>query len=132
MEKTMIALKYVGLKLDGERAFQQETGIEWFPGSRHEVTAAMAAKMLKHPDVFAEDDEPAKAANPVTKPQSEDAALKEVIATLAPVADAGTSAAGLDSLDRAGLHALAKELGVKVHHNAGAETVRTAIEAAQK
>lgn len=49
----MTKLKYVGLKEGGERAFQEETGIEWLPGSEHDVTPAQAAKMLKHPDVFA-------------------------------------------------------------------------------
>lgn len=122
----MIELKYVGLKLDGERAFQQETGIEWFPGSQHAVTEDMAAKMLKHPDVFEEVEEPAKVAKP-TQPQSEDAALKEASPKLE-----SSAAVDIDTLDRAGLHAKAKELGVKVHHNAGAETVRKAIEAAQK
>ena len=38
----------------------------------------------------------------------------------------------LDGLDAAALHALAKERGVKVHHNAGADKVRAALrEAAQ-
>ncbi len=49
----MTKLKYVGLKESGERAFKEETGIEWHPGSEHDVTPAHAAKMLKHPDVFA-------------------------------------------------------------------------------
>lgn len=52
----MTQLKYVGLKQDGERAFMQETGIEWMPGSSHDVTPELAVKMLKHPDVFALDD----------------------------------------------------------------------------
>lgn len=34
---------------------------------------------------------------------------------------------GLDDLDRAQLHALAKERGVAVHHLAGAEKVRAAL-----
>lgn len=49
----MTKLKYVGLKLDGERAFKEETGLEWFPGSVHDVPTNLAVKMLKHPDVFA-------------------------------------------------------------------------------
>jgi len=34
---------------------------------------------------------------------------------------------GLDDLDRAQLHALAKERGVAVHHMAGADKVRAAL-----
>lgn len=49
----MTKLKYVGLKLDGERAFKEKTGIEWFPGTVEDVPAALATDMLKHPDVFA-------------------------------------------------------------------------------
>lgn len=49
----MTKLKYVGLKKDGERAFQDKTGIEWFPGTVEDVPAALATQMLKHPDVFA-------------------------------------------------------------------------------
>lgn len=38
---------------------------------------------------------------------------------------------GLDELDRASLHELAKERGVKVHHMAGADKVREALRASQ-
>ena len=38
----------------------------------------------------------------------------------------------LAALDKEALHALAKERGVKVHHNAGAETVRKALAEAQQ
>jgi hypothetical protein len=37
------------------------------------------------------------------------------------------SADGLDEMDRAQLHALAKERGVAVHHLAGADRVRAAL-----
>lgn len=37
----------------------------------------------------------------------------------------------LQSMDRAALHALAKERGVKVHHAAGADKVREALRAAE-
>lgn len=49
----MTKLQYVGQKKDGERAFKDKTGIEWFPGTVAEVPADLAADMLKHPDVFA-------------------------------------------------------------------------------
>jgi hypothetical protein len=38
---------------------------------------------------------------------------------------------GLDAMDREQLHALAKERGVKVHHMAGAEKLRTALRDAE-
>lgn len=49
----MTKIAYVGLKKDGESAFQSETGILWIPGSVEEVNPAVAKKMLNHPDVFA-------------------------------------------------------------------------------
>lgn len=49
----MVKIKYVGAKTDGERAFKEKTGIEWFPGDVKEVSEAHAAEMLRHPDVFA-------------------------------------------------------------------------------
>lgn len=52
----MTQIKYVGVKLNGERAFKEDTGIEWMPGDSHDVKPDIAAKMLKHPDVFALDD----------------------------------------------------------------------------
>ena len=51
-------IKYVGQKLDGERAFMEVTQLEWFPGDSHEVSDAHAEKMLQYPGVFAMDDEP--------------------------------------------------------------------------
>lgn len=45
--------KYIGLKKDGERAFREKTGIEWMPGSVHDVTDAEAiAEMRKHPTMW--------------------------------------------------------------------------------
>lgn len=41
------------------------------------------------------------------------------------------SADDLESMDKAQLHALAKERGVKVHHLAGADKVREALRAAE-
>jgi hypothetical protein len=49
----MPRLLYVGLKQAGERAFMDKTGIEWFPGSSHDVSDAHAALMLQHADVWA-------------------------------------------------------------------------------
>lgn len=52
----MTKIKYVGVKEDGETAFAAETGIaRWMRGDSHEIPAPLAAKLLKHPDVFAED-----------------------------------------------------------------------------
>lgn len=122
-------IKYVGLKEDGEAAFSNETQITWLPGSVQDVPLAIAQRMLKHPDVFAVDNEPltgeqikplgladAKAFDPVQPPNkiqlADDTFLK------------------LDGLDKATLHAVAKENGVDVHHNAGADKVIAALVAA--
>lgn len=48
----MVKIKYVGAKKDGERAFKEKTGIEWFPGDVKDVGNEHAAEMLRHPDVF--------------------------------------------------------------------------------
>jgi hypothetical protein len=48
----MIRIKYVGAKIDGERAFKELTGIEWMPPDENDVQDAHAEMMLKHPDVF--------------------------------------------------------------------------------
>jgi hypothetical protein len=57
----MKTLAYIGLKIDGERAFQERTGIEWMPGSEHEVKDEDAEVMLKHTDVWKEVPPTAKA-----------------------------------------------------------------------
>jgi hypothetical protein len=45
--------KYVGQKADGERAFMDKTGIEWFPGDEKEVDHKEAvALMLQHQTVW--------------------------------------------------------------------------------
>lgn len=43
---------YKGVKLDGETAFKDETRITWYPGDVNEIEPGVAAKMLKHPDIF--------------------------------------------------------------------------------
>lgn len=58
----MTKLKYVGAKTDGERAFKEKTGIEWFPGTVENVPAALASEMLRHADVFALADDQTPAA----------------------------------------------------------------------
>jgi hypothetical protein len=141
-------IKYVGVKPDGETAFKSETGVTWFPGTCEDVTVAMAAKMLKHPDVFAEADTAvARPAAPVTlQPLAKatagtidaaalaGAAISQSI-TLAPGAVVGKEALApaqpdLDTLTREELHALAKARGIKVHHSSGAASVKAAILAA--
>lgn len=45
--------RYVGQKTDGERAFRELTGIEWFPGDVKDVENPEAcAQMVKHPTVW--------------------------------------------------------------------------------
>lgn len=112
-------IKYVGVKEDGETAFSRETGITWFPGASEDVPVALAVKMLKHPDVFAEDT--AEAAAP-TAPVT----LQPLAPTLAP-GEAKPSTDPLDAMTREELHALAKERGIKVHHSSGAAAVIKAI-----
>jgi hypothetical protein len=118
-------IKYVGVKLDGETAFASESGIAvWLHGDAHEVKGAVAAKMLKHPDVFALD-EAIKAAEPV-----------QVAKVAEPVvmAETGIPATGLtplESMTKEQLQELAKAKDIKVHHNAGIETLIKAIKAAE-
>ena len=50
----MKRLEYVGLKQDGERAFKERTGIEWFPGDTKDVAEDVATEMLRHTDVWRE------------------------------------------------------------------------------
>lgn len=74
-----VKLNYVGRKTDGERAFKEETGIEWMPGDSHLVDAKIAARMVKHPDVWALSED---------QPAALDAAIKAV-GSQAAVAGAG-------------------------------------------
>lgn len=62
----------------------------------------------------------------VTKPMQAAPAAVEP-APSAVTAQADDSGDGLEALDKDQLHALAKERGVKVHHMAGADKVRTAL-----
>lgn len=110
-------IKYVGAKPDGETAFSDKTGITWHPGDVHEVKEAVAAAMLKHPDVFAIDAVevvPTKADAPIS----------------ASITLADGSVVALDALDKEALHALAKEQGVAIHHAAGSAKVVEALVAA--
>jgi hypothetical protein len=85
----MPKLRYVGTKADGERAFEDKTKIVWMPGSVHEVSAAHAALMLPHTDVWDLVDE-AKEAERLRA--AADAAASEA-ARLAAEADAAQKAA---------------------------------------
>jgi hypothetical protein len=97
----MVNIKYVGVKADGERAFKDDTGIEWFAGDVHEVSEENAAKMLRHPDVFVQVDgepvEPAPAPklNAVSADQDEvdDAAIAREEAAKKAKADAASKPA---------------------------------------
>jgi hypothetical protein len=111
-------IKYVGVKLDGETAFANESGVAlWLEGDSHEVKDAVAAKMLKHPDVFALD-EAIKAAEPVPVTEQGEPVI--------PAEDAE-----LLSMTKEQLQDLAKSKDLKVHHNAGIETLIKAIKAAE-
>lgn len=110
----MPKIKYVGVKEDGETAFSREPGAPavWMPGDSFDVSEALAKKMLQHPDVFAADEAAAAAADTGsnTGPETSNEVVDE-----------------FTGLDKAALHALAKERGVEVHHNAKAETVAKAL-----
>lgn len=151
----MAKIKYVGLKQDGETAFSRETGITWFPGVSEEVPDGIAKRMLNHPDVFELDAAqvaakpgkvtlqpmaPAVATTPVpTLPATEPITETQVSTdpaniTLVPGQEVKPAEQAIDlaAMDKEALHALAKERGVKVHHNAGADTVRKALTEAQQ
>lgn len=123
----MPKIKYVGLKTAGEQAFIEDTKLEWFPGDSHEVSAAHAEKMIKHPDVFALADEPVGLADAkpaaVTPPPTD-----KVVCTLIELPDG--SPLDIAGMDKAALQALAKTHGVDVHHSAGAAKVAEALQAA--
>ncbi|MFZ2306838.1 MAG: hypothetical protein WAW73_17465 [Rhodoferax sp.] len=131
-------LKYVGLKVNGSTAFKAQTGITWLPGDCHEVKDDIAAKMLKHPDVFALD-----AGGTAALKAAEAPAIDTSGITLAPGGKVETTQSTsiklkdgavvvLDGMEKAELHALAKTHGVKIHHQAGAAKVIEALQAAFK
>jgi hypothetical protein len=121
LEITMTTtFKYIGQK-DVERAFEEDTGIAWLPGEEHEIKdEAIANKMKKYDGVWQVVE---------TKP----AGLAD--AKIGTRTTETTAVDGKDvdmtAMDKAQLHALAKTLGVVVHANAGADTVRVAIIASQ-
>jgi len=106
-------IKYVGSKDDGETAFSREPGAPaiWLKGDSHEVSETLAKRMLQHPDVFAMDDDSAIKAKDKPKANQE-------------------TADEFSGLTKEQLHAMAKELGVEVHHAAGAAKVTEALRAA--
>ena len=151
-------IKYVGTKEGGETAYSTLTGIaRWMIGDVLDVDAKHVGQLLQHPDVFALADEPeAPTPVPAAKPLAEGLVAQGVAPapapapSAAPPASAAASAASpspppgteqtsitvngevkeLDELGKAELHALAKELGVVVHHAAGRAKVIDALVAA--
>jgi hypothetical protein len=119
--KMTTTFKYIGQK-DVERAFEEDTGIAWLPGEEHEIKdEAIANKMKKYDGVWqVVETKPAGLADAkIGTGKSIDFSFidgKEVDMT---------------AMDKTQLHAIAKTMGVVVHANAGADTVRTAIIAAQ-
>jgi hypothetical protein len=106
-------IKYVGLKQKCT-AFLAETGITWTPGSAYDVDEKMAAKMLRHPDVFAvAEDEmpPAPTAAPTPEPTAAPAGV-----TLAPGAAVPTLPVVdmLDAMSDEAVRAYAKDQGLKI------------------
>lgn len=129
-------IKYVGVKTDGETAFIGDTGITWMPGDSHPVadriTVALATRMLQHPDVFALDDEETPRVT-LQPHQPTPAASTVTTSAAAPGSNVIKTPAGevnLDGKTAEELRALAKELDVKVHFNAGIPKVTEALLAA--
>ena len=118
-------IKYVGVKLDGETAFAGESGVAlWRTGDAHEIKDGVATKMLKHPDVF-ELDEDIKVAEPVQVVKvAEPVIVSEVVIP-------ALGLTPLESMSKEQLQELAKSKNIKVHHNAGIETLIKAIKAAE-
>lgn len=116
--------EYIGLKTDGERAFKEKTGIEWMPGSVHDVTDAdTCAEMLKHPTIWKPvNSGTVKLANaqktPVsTGPVSDDDLTDQAEAAERAKKAAASAAAGSDPLagmDDAAVRAFAKAKGLKI------------------
>lgn len=118
-------IKYVGQKVDGERAFEAETQIVWFPGSSHPITdKKVLEKMLQHPGVFAEDTETqapglSAVAGPAVAITTESQAAK----ALDPI-----TVEQMADLDDAALRELAEAHGLKKpHHTKKGDALREAI-----
>lgn len=52
MTTSMVCLRYIGTKTDGERAYEDKTGLVWMPGSKHTVSVEHADLLCQHPDVW--------------------------------------------------------------------------------
>lgn len=92
-------LEYIGLKTDGERFLQEQTGIEWMPGSVHEVTANHAQMFLAHPTIW-------KAIEQAQLSEAKTPAPKQVDSTIPEWAikgiDAGLTDEQLESIAKVG------------------------------
>jgi len=93
-------LEYIGLKKDGERHLIEQTGIEWMPGSSHEVEARLAHKFLEHPTVWrrAEDQTTLATAAPKVVAKADPGIPSWAVQGI----DAGLSDEQLESLAQAG------------------------------
>lgn len=136
----MTAIKYIGkkpVKTDNVAG----TGTVWNgPGDVQNVDKPEAvAKLLAHTGIWVREEAEAKpvalseVTNTAPKPPETKAPTENTAGlTLAPgttVTDAANPLAGIDTMEAPELHALAKKLGVNVHHAAGAAKVREALRA---
>lgn len=117
---------YIGLKTDGERAFREKTGIEWMPGSAHDVTDAdVCAEMLKHPTIWKPvgkaDVSLAGAKNPLAfngpltdddVTDAEDVAKKDKLAAATAATQAQNTGDPFAGMDDKAVRAYAKDNGV--------------------
>jgi hypothetical protein len=114
-------IKYVGLK-DFEDAFSRESGVTWGPGVEHDIADEdLAARMLKHPDVFAVADDSVKELEEQGAPAQdtpEDQPQKPQF-----VMQTEEGALVLDFLDKDTLKQLAKEADISVG-NSGPDKIR--------
>ena len=124
-------IKYVGVK-DFEDAFVNETGLTWGPGVEHDISdESLAARMLKHPDVFAEAGDSVKEPEqPAADESAEDAPATEGLPAQEDqpqkpqfVMQTEEGALVLDFLDKDTLKQLAKEADIAVG-NSGPDKIR--------
>ena len=116
-------IKYIGQKTDGETAFIAETQITWMPDAEHDIPAAVAERMLNHPDVFALADATSSA------PAAEDKPADTGTDTQWATAPDGKHLL-LSDMSKEQLHECAKQYGVKLHPMTGAPKAIEALQAA--
>lgn len=125
----MPKIKYVGLKTDGERAFAEKTGIVWMPGDVHDVSAAHAALMAPHDDVWELVEDTAGG------PTLADAVTSDSAVASGERSDGGINASAeydIDVMDDASVHTLAKMRGYAMHNRLAGANLRAKFRDAER